>query len=290
MKKSFTLLLAMTASSSLYAAEPLKLDVYNPGAASLFAVSSEILSGPHEVVLIDAQFQRNDALELVKRIKATGKRLTTIFISQSDPDYYFGLDTLKAAFPQAKIIATAPTVELIKQTREGKLAFWGPKMGENAPQSTLVPEVLKGDSFTVDGHSVQVKGLNGPQPHNTYLWVPALKTVLGGVLVSGDNIHVWLADAQTKEERSAWQQKLEDIKALRPERVIPGHFLPGAAEGIASVNFTLNYLKAAESALAASADSGAFVAAMKEKYPNLKEDSALDLSAKVLKGEMKWPQ
>jgi len=290
MKTRLTLLLALTASTPLYAAETLKLEVYNPGEASMFAVSSEIISGPHEVVLIDAQFQRNDAEALVKRIKATGKRLTTVFISQSDPDFYFGLETIKQAFPQAKIIATAATVDLIKQSKDGKLAFWGPKMGANAPQSLVVPEVLTGNSFRVDGETIEVKGIDGPQPQNTYLWVPALKTVMGGVVVYGNNIHVWMADAQTPAERSAWQQKLEAIQALKPARVVPGHFLPGAAETLASVNFTQQYLKTAETVLAESQDAASYTAAMKTRYPALKEASSLELSAKVLKGEMKWPQ
>lgn len=290
MKIRLTLLLALTASAPLYAAETLKLEVYNPGEASMFAVSSEIISGPHEVVLIDAQFQRNDAEALVKRIKATGKRLTTVFISQSDPDFYFGLETIKQAFPQAKIIATAATVDLIKQSKDGKLAFWGPKMGANAPQSLVVPDVLTGNSFRVDGETIEVKGIDGPQPQNTYLWVPALKTVMGGVVVYGNNIHVWMADAQTPAERSAWQQKLEAIQALKPARVVPGHFLPGAAETLASVNFTQQYLKTAETVLAESQDAASYTAAMKTRYPALKEASSLELSAKVLKGEMKWPQ
>jgi len=290
MKTRLTLLLALTASAPLYAAETLKLDVYNPGEASMFAVSSEIISGPNEVVLIDAQFQRNDAEALVKRIKATGKTLTTVFISQSDPDFYFGLDTIKHAFPQVKILATAATVDLIKQSKEGKLAFWGPKMGANAPESLIVPEVLQGDSFKVDGERIEVKGVNGPQPQNTWLWVPSLKTVMGGVVVYGNNIHVWMADAQSATERSVWQQKLEAITALKPVRVVPGHFLPGAAETVASVNFTHQYLKTAESVLAESKDAASYTATMKTKYPDLKDASSLELSAKVLKGEMKWPQ
>ncbi|WP_421508038.1 MBL fold metallo-hydrolase [Erwinia rhapontici] len=290
MKTRLTLLLALTASAPLYAAETLKLEVYNPGEASMFAVSSEIISGPHEVVLIDAQFQRNDAEALVKRIKATGKTLTTVFISQSDPDFYFGLDTIKRAFPQVKILATAATVDLIKQSKEGKLAFWGPKMGANAPESLIVPEVLQGDSFKVDGERIEVKGVNGPQPQNIWLWVPSLKTVMGGVVVYGNNIHVWMADAQSATERSVWQQKLEAITALKPVRVVPGHFLPGAAETVASVNFTHQYLKTAESVLAESKDAASYTATMKTKYPDLKDESSLELSAKVLKGEMKWPQ
>lgn len=289
MKRLSILLLAGAASAPLYAAEPLQLQVYNPGEASIFPVSSEIIAGPHEVVLIDAQFQRNDAEELVKRIKATGKKLTTVFISQSDPDYYFGLDTIKQAFPQAKIVATAATVALIEQTKDHKLAFWGPKMGDNAPKTLIVPQVLAGNSFKVDGQIVEVQGSQGAEPQNGWLWVPALKTVLGGVQVSGDNIHVWLADAQSKAAREVWQQKLQAIAALQPQRVIPGHFLPGAAESLQSVSFTLNYLKKAEQTLTQTKDAAAFTEAMKASYPGLKDVSSLELSAKVLKGEMKWP-
>ncbi|WP_140117836.1 MBL fold metallo-hydrolase, partial [Vibrio parahaemolyticus] len=75
---------------------------------------SEIISGPNEVVLIDAQFQNNDAQQLVDKIKKLNKKLTTIYISHSDPDYYFGLETITKAFPEAKVIATSETVAAIK--------------------------------------------------------------------------------------------------------------------------------------------------------------------------------
>ncbi|HBQ78831.1 MAG TPA: MBL fold metallo-hydrolase, partial [Erwinia persicina] len=42
--------------------------------------------------------------------------------------------------------------------------------------------------------------------------------------------------------------------------------------------------------LAESQDAASYTAAMKTRYPALKEASSLELSAKVLKGEMKWPQ
>jgi hypothetical protein len=56
------------------------------------------------------------------------------------------------------------------------------------------------------------------------------------------------------------------------------------------VTFTQNYLTTLEAELPKAKDSAALVAAMKKHYPNLKDESSLELSAKVLKGEMKWPQ
>ena len=285
--KHLTLIAALLGSSlSAHAASALKMDVYNPGEKSIFPVSSEIITGEKDAVLIDAQFQRNDAEKLVEMIKATGKTLTTVYISQSDPDFYFGLDVIHAAFPQAKIIATQATIDQINASKDGKVAFWGPQLKENAPKSVVVPEPLKGTTFELEGHKFEVQGVDKDR---TFVWIPSLKAVVGGVLVNGDNMHIWTADTQTAKSRKQWVEALDEIAALKPQIVVPGHFLPGAAHTVEAVKFTRDYLLTLEKELPKAKDSAALIAAMKKHYPQLKDDSSLQLSAKVLKGEMKWP-
>ena len=285
--KHLTLIAALLGSSlSAHAASALKMDVYNPGEKSIFPVSSEIITGEKDAVLIDAQFQRNDAEKLVEMIKATGKTLTTVYISQSDPDFYFGLDVIHAAFPQAKIIATQATIDQINASKDGKVAFWGPQLKENAPKSVVVPEPLKGTTFELEGHKFEVQGVD---KERTFVWIPSLKAVVGGVLVNGDNMHIWTADTQTAKSRKQWVEALDKIAALKPQIVVPGHFLPGAAHTVEAVKFTRDYLLTLEKELPKAKDSAALIAAMKKHYPQLKDDSSLQLSAKVLKGEMKWP-
>ncbi|WP_425288260.1 MBL fold metallo-hydrolase [Providencia rettgeri] len=288
----FTLLAAIAlfaTTINMTQAETLTLDVYNPGNNSVFPVSSEIISGSSEVVLIDAQFQKNDAQQLVDKIKKLNKKLTTIYISHSDPDYYFGLDTLANAFPEAKVVATANTVEAIKATKDGKLAYWGGVLKDEAPAHIIVPEVIKGDSFTVDGERLEIKGLDSASPDRTYVWVPSLKAVVGGVIVS-DNIHVWVADTQTEESRKNWQQTLKDIKALNPITVVPGHFTGASKLDTSTVSFTQKYLQDFENAAKTSKNSDELIQKIAVKYPQLDDKSSLELSAKVVKGEMQWPQ
>ncbi|HHE6469455.1 TPA: MBL fold metallo-hydrolase [Providencia rettgeri] len=288
----FTLLAAtalFATTMNLAQAETLTLDVYNPGNNSVFPVSSEIISGSSEVVLIDAQFQKNDAQQLVDKIKKLNKKLTTIYISHSDPDYYFGLDTLTNAFPEAKVVATANTVEAIKATKDGKLAYWGGVLKDEAPTHIIVPEVIKGDSFTVDGERLEIKGLDSASPDRTYVWVPSLKAVVGGVIVS-DNIHVWVADTQTEESRKNWQKTLKDIKALNPTIVVPGHFTGASKLDTSTVSFTQKYLQDFENAAKTSKNSDELIQKIAVKYPQLDDKSSLELSAKVVKGEMQWPQ
>ncbi|RMP26103.1 Metallo-beta-lactamase protein [Pseudomonas coronafaciens pv. atropurpurea] len=169
-------LLALSLSALLpiaaQAATPLVIDVYNPAEKAVFPVSSELVTGEHDAVLIDAQFQRNDAQALVEKIKASGKKLTSVYISHSDPDYYFGLDVIQAAFPDAKIVASAPTVKAIKASMQGKLAYWSPILKDNAPEKLVLPEVLEGDHLSLEGRSLEIKGLTGPAPERSYVWIP----------------------------------------------------------------------------------------------------------------------
>ncbi|WP_413792347.1 MULTISPECIES: MBL fold metallo-hydrolase [unclassified Pseudomonas] len=279
-----TAALAFTAQG--WAAD-LTLDVYNPGAAAIFPVTSVLVSGEKEAILVDAQFGKSQAEQVVEKIRASGKQLTTIYISHGDPDYYFGLETLIAAFPEAKVLASAPTVEHIKHTMEGKLNYWGPILKTDAPAKAIVPQVLKGDSLTLEGQRLQVVGLDGPQPDRSFVWIPSIKAVVGGVVVA-ENIHVWMADTQTPQSHKDWLATLDNIEKLQPATVIPGHYLGESARSLAPVRFTAGYIKAFDEETAKAKDSAALIAAMKQRYPNLGEDSSLELSAKVAKGEMKW--
>lgn len=279
---------ACIACATAMAAEPLTLDTYNPGHNAIFPVSSTLVIGSSEVLLIDAQFQRNDAQALVEKIRATGKPLNTIYISHSDPDFYFGLDVLQAAFPKARILATAETLAAIKAGREGKLAHWGPILKDNAPQSLVLPEALTEPRLYVDGNALEI---SGPEATRTFVWIPTLKTVVGGIPVMA-NIHVWVADTATPDARQQWYKTLDAIESLQPQRVIPSHYLinndGSVPDGIAAVAFTRQYLQIFEKEAATAENSGALISAMHRHYPELGEEASLELSAKVVKGELQW--
>ena len=266
----------------------LEIDVYNPGEDSTFPVSSVLVTGEREALLIDAQFQRNDAENLVGMIRASGKTLTTIYISHQDPDYYFGLDVLHAAFPDARILATPQTVAGIQASAEGKLAYWGPVLGELAPRELIVPEPLGDDHLLLEGERLEVRGLDGPAPERTYVWIPSQRTIAGGVLVFG-NMHVWLADTQSRASRRHWRAALQGMRALSPVTVVPGHFLPGAPLTEASVAFTEAYLETVEEALPKARSAADLIEAVQARYTALRGADTLALSAKVLTGEMDWP-
>ncbi|KJK07091.1 MULTISPECIES: MBL fold metallo-hydrolase [Pseudomonas] len=269
------------------AEQALQLDVYNPGSAALFPVSSVIVSGQHDAILVDAQFGKAQAEQVLNKLRASGKRLTTIYISHGDPDYYFGLQTLTDAYPQAKVVASAATVAHIKQTMAAKLAYWGPQMGADKPAQLVVPQVLSGNQLKLEGQSLEVLGLDGPQPDRSFVWIPSIKAVVGGVVVA-NNLHVWMADTQTAQSHQDWLATLNRIEQLKPQVVVPGHYLGQPGESLEAVRFSADYIRAFDEETAKADNAAELIAAMKKRYPNLGEESSLALSAKVAKGEMKW--
>ncbi|MCQ4161600.1 MBL fold metallo-hydrolase [Roseomonas sp. GC11] len=260
-----------------------------PAGPNGFFRAPVLLSGAKEALLIDGGFTYPDGRALAAAIQATGKTLTTIYVSQSDPDYYFSLKPVREAFPAARVLAAPATRAAIEGNVAKKLATWGPQLKENGPQSLadiVMPEVFDGPALRVDGEAVEIVAAEG-LANRRYLRVPALNAVFGGVLVFA-GVHVWTADTPTKEERAAWIATLDRIAAARPAIVVPGHMAPGAAVDLSAVAHTRAYLLAFEEELARAANGAALKAAMEARFPGLGMGVALDIGAKVATGEMKW--
>jgi glyoxylase-like metal-dependent hydrolase (beta-lactamase superfamily II) len=101
---------------------------YFPVGSGGFFRAPVLLTAATEALLIDGSSTYSDGRALAEAIKVTGRTLSTIYISQSDPDYYFGLKPVNEAFPQSKVVANVETLAAIKGNVEKKIAIWGPQL------------------------------------------------------------------------------------------------------------------------------------------------------------------
>ena len=248
-----------------------------------------VISGAREAVLIDGGFTFPDGKALADAITVSGKQLTTIYISQSDPDYYFSLAPIKAAFPEARVIAASATIAAINDNVAKKLATWGPQLKENGPQTLadiVMPEAFDGPTLDLEGHTIEIVDANG-LANRRYLWVPSQDTIVGGVLVFS-GVHVWTADTQGAEARAKWVKNLEVMAARKPAVVVPGHMAVDAAIDGSAILYTRDYLLAFEEELSKAVNSADLIEAMTRRYPDAGMGIALQIGAKVALGEMKW--
>lgn len=248
-----------------------------------------LIEGPTEAVLIDGGFTLPDGLALAGAIKATGKALTTIYISQSDPDYYFSLRPVVDAFPNARVLAATATVQAIAANVDSKLAVWGPQLGTAGPQTradVVFATPYDEPTLSIDGKTIEIITPDTLK-NRRYLWVPSLQAVFGGVLAFS-GVHVWTADTPTPEIRAEWVKVLEGIAARNPAVVVSGHAVASAATDLSGIAHTRAYLQTFDEELPKAANAAALEAAMKRRFPDLGMEVAIQIGSKVAKGEMKW--
>lgn len=285
LKKKLLSLMAVFGLAGMLLAGGLKIKVYNPGSKAIFPITSTIIYGDKDAMLIDAQFQKQYAEELVKEIKATGKTLKTVFISHSDPDFYFGLDVIRKVFPNVKIISTAQTAYLISASKDDKLEVWKPQLEEDAPSEIIVPEAVN-EIPDLEGNKIEIRQDAG-DPSHSFVWIPSLKTIAGGISVSVDS-HIWMADMQNMRAVDQWIAQIDAMKALKPRQVVPSHFAKLSLSP-QSLDFMETYLENYQEAVSKNRTSSAGVVDfMIKKYPDLPGKGELEMGTKIFFREMNW--
>ncbi|MCX2826242.1 MBL fold metallo-hydrolase [Bacillus pseudomycoides] len=262
----------------------LHLEVFT-GSEQAFQVTSTIIYGDKDAILVDAQFLLSDAHRLTAQIIETGKNLTHIYITHFHPDHYFGLNVLHEAFSNAKIVALPNTVEDIRNTFEKKVEQWKPSIGHNVPHQPIIPEELKEDKLILEGNELLVKGgLQGDTPNNSYVWIPSLKAVITGDIVY-NNTFAWTLETDVKA-RTKWLETLQEIENLHPEIVVAGHRGYDTPNTADAIEHTRKYLIAFDEVLAENLSSEEIQTAMKKYFPNVKAlEIGLVLAANAFGGK-----
>src|ERR1700722_10634370 len=78
-------------------------------------ISSTLIAGTRDAVLVDAFLTIPQATALADWVAASGKRLTTIYLTHGHGDHFFGIGTLLDRFPHAQAVATPGVVRLMQR-------------------------------------------------------------------------------------------------------------------------------------------------------------------------------
>jgi glyoxylase-like metal-dependent hydrolase (beta-lactamase superfamily II) len=264
------------------ASTPLALDIYTADAQGI-GVTSTLVYGDTEAILVDTQFRISDAEKLADRIAAKGRRLKAILVTHPHFDHFYGASVLLRRFPGTPVYASASDIEYIKGDLANSVAQIRARFGaQTIPTDILIPQPWPGTHFTVDGESVDViaglQGDVGPGPRNNVVWVPSLAAaIVGDIAFNQVHLSLRATDAQS---RKAWQETLRLVRGRNPRIVVAGHKnhpeLPDTPDVL---TFNETYLVEFEAALAASHNAGELVAAMKQKFPEAGLDRILNFTA-----------
>lgn len=270
--------------------EPLKIKVFisSDGQAG-FGVSSTIVYGAKEALLVDSQFTLSNAHRLVADIIETGRTLTTVFITHLHPDHFLGLSVIKQAFPHARVVAYQQAAEDVRQAYDFKIAYWGNQvLKENGAKEKFDVETLNDAVLMLEGHRLEILGLlRGDCLNIAPIWIPSIKTLIASDLVFS-NAHVWMADARDRNMFNDWFKTLDYLESLGAEVVVPGHGPQNDRLHPSAIGFTRQYMQTFLQIYARVNDSNELIREMDRIYPGLPVRICLEYSAKILKDHMVW--
>src|SRR5215468_4746701 len=197
-------------------------------------------------------------------------------------DHFLGLKLLLDRFPNARAFATASTVASMQDQIKPDFvrSFWEVRFPGQIPSEFVLPEVLKGDSLSLEGEELRIVHLGHTDTTSTTaVYVPSI-----GLVVSGDavynNTHLYLAECDQKA-RGEWLSALDKIDALQPRWVVAGHSVLEPDSSPRHIDETRSYIRDFNAAVATASTALSLYEKMLTLHPNRINPGSLWAAAKA---------
>src|SRR6266446_2616567 len=177
-----------------------------PGASEMkwSPISSTLISGKRDAVLVDTAITVDQNQKLADWIAGSGKNLTAIHATHGHGDHFFGVNTIRKRFPNARFVATREVIDVMRK-------------------QASVPLVHTDTDGTTCLHAPSI-GL----------------AVCGDALYNDVHLHLGESDAEGRKE---WIAALDKIESLKPVAAIAGHKRPDSPDTPNNIEATRQYIR-----------------------------------------------
>jgi glyoxylase-like metal-dependent hydrolase (beta-lactamase superfamily II) len=240
-------------------------------------ITSTLIMGRHDAVLIDPPLTTSQAAEVGDWIAASGRRLRQIYITHGHGDHWFGAIPLVQRFSGVTVRATGGTVKLMQAQNDPdfRAAFWDRVFPGQLPTGELDVSIVDEHGFELDGVAlVPVEAGHTDTDATTMLHVPDM-----GLLVAGDvvynGVHLYLTESGGITGIDEWLTALDIAEALRAATVVAGHKDPRAYDNPSQIQATRRYLTDARRLLESAVSADEFYQEMLRLHPHRINSGAL---------------
>jgi glyoxylase-like metal-dependent hydrolase (beta-lactamase superfamily II) len=258
-----------------------------PGTKQLMwsPISSTLISGQRDCVLVDTFITVEQTDILVDWVAASGKNLTTIYVTHGHGDDFFSIGAHLDRFPNARAVATPHVVKLMRQQASPEFLgnFWSAFFPGQIPDRLVIGEELKRNVIDLEGHDLVVVEVGHTDTdYTTCLHVPSVGLVVAGDAAYND-VHLYLAESNGRTRRE-WIAALDKIESLNPRAVIAGHKRHGNDDSPKIIEETRQYIRDFDRLAGATTTAREIYDKMLELYPaRVNPGGALWLSARAFK-------
>jgi len=188
--------------------------------------TSTLIFGSRDAVLVDPLMTVREATALADWVALHDRRLTTIYITHGHGDHYLGLPVVLERFPDARVVATTRTVDLMRQQDTQALdhsirARFPGQIADVIP----LPEPLESPEIPLEDSAIDVIETGHTDTlDTTSLHAPDLDLIVAGD-VAYNHCHMYVG-ATTTDGRAEWMAALDRLATLNPAAVVAGHKNP----------------------------------------------------------------
>ena len=256
-----------------------------PGATEMrwSPISSTLISGERDAVLIDTAITVEQNLKLADWIAASGKNLATIYATHGHGDHFFGVNTIQRRFPNVRFVTSRDAISVMRQQLSPPVlgAYWKSRFPGQIDPTLAIAEELAGDVIELEGEKlVSIPTGHTDTCSTTCLHVPSIGLVVAGDVVYND-VHVHLGESSV-DSRKEWIAALDLIESLKPRAVVAGHKRPGRPDAPAIIEETRQYIRDFDRIAADSQTPEELYSRMFALYPNRVNPAMLWSSARAV--------
>ncbi|MBR7828794.1 MBL fold metallo-hydrolase [Actinospica sp. MGRD01-02] len=254
------------------------------GARTWAPVSTTLVYGRREAVLIDPPLTAAQAERVADRVEAAGRRLTYIFATHAHGDHWFTAASLADRFPGARVVATAGTIEQMRRAVQARAGFWDRIVPDQIPASPVTATATEeiGNRLGLEGHELPIIEVGHSDTDDTsVLHVPDLGLVVAGDVVY-NGVHQYLVESGDGG-RDAWRGAIDVVEALGAGRLVAGHKNGELDDDAArQIEQTRRYLADVDEVLMTEPTPEGFYHAMIRRHPDHLNRSSLWGSSQAL--------
>ncbi len=257
-------------------ANPVELTVSHYTSDNQFAVNSYLIAGQNEAILVDGQFFKADAQNVVQLIRESGKTLKQIFLTHAHPDHYAGLEEILKAFPGVPVYGTSEVVADFASKAPAALEELKKNFSGLVADNLVAVTVLEGDKLDLEGNELRVIKLReGESETAAALYAPRQKLLFSGDVLY-NQAYLWLAECRPRQ----WMDNIEQLQALGEIRQIyAGHGFAQASATVFAEN--ISYLRAVTALLNSAPSAMDAIASVQRQYPAYTGIGLLNFSTSI---------
>jgi len=181
---------------------PLSLTDLTPdGQARTWApVSTTLVSGDHDAVVVEPPpLSVAQGVAVGDWVRASGRRLTHIFMTHAHADHWFTAALLAEQFPGAQVVASPATIGQMPSTVAARERFWDVVLPGQLPPSPITARPAPQGGIPLEAHELTVIDLGPPCiPRDPSMVGP------GAQACSASRVNI---SAATERSKEGWNDK-----------------------------------------------------------------------------------